>query len=145
MKDINEEIMKKALEGGDYPKPILVEDLGMLFATEKSKQKVRFGIYKCGFCGNKFKSNTYDINRGNIKSCGCHHQQRVKECNSTHNLINTKIYSIWNNMKGRTLNPKDKAYSNYGGRGITICDEWKMILCLSTIGLGQMDMRKIKV
>ena len=109
----------------DYPKPILLEDLGMMYVTEKSKQKVRFGVYKCGFCGTTFNANTYEINRGHTKSCGCYHQQRVKECNTTHNLINTKIYSVWNGIKGRILNPKDKAYINYGGRGITICDEWK--------------------
>ena len=28
-------------------------------------------------------------------------------------------------MKQRCLNPKSKAYVHYGGRGITVCDEWK--------------------
>lgn len=27
-------------------------------------------------------------------------------------------------MKGRCTNPKNKRYSSYGGRGVTICDEW---------------------
>ena len=35
----------------ELPKPILIEDLGMVFATESSKHKIRYGIYKCGFCG----------------------------------------------------------------------------------------------
>ena len=32
----------------DYPKPVLVEDLGMLFPKENSKRKTRFGIYNVG-------------------------------------------------------------------------------------------------
>ena len=42
----------------DLPKPILLEDLGMMFATESSKKKVRFGLYKCGFCGDMRWSNS---------------------------------------------------------------------------------------
>lgn len=36
----------------------------------------------------------------------------------------TKEYEAWQHMKSRCLNPKNKAYHNYGGRGITICDRW---------------------
>jgi hypothetical protein len=35
------------------------------------------------------------------------------------------LYSIWGEIKNRTLKPKHKDYNSYGGRGITICDEWK--------------------
>ena len=35
-----------------------------------------------------------------------------------------KIYLVWYGMKHRCLNPNDKDYENYGGRGITVCDEW---------------------
>lgn len=42
-----------------------------------------------------------------------------------HNKSNTKEYSIWRNMKDRCYNQKNKAYKNYGGRGILVCNEWK--------------------
>lgn len=35
-----------------------------------------------------------------------------------------RIYHIWTRMKERCYNPQDKSYSNYGGRGVVICDEW---------------------
>ena len=35
-----------------------------------------------------------------------------------------RIYSIWNDIKRRCFNPKNKRYKQYGGRGITICKEW---------------------
>ena len=108
----------------ELPKPILIGDLGMMYATEKSKDKHRFGIYKCGLCGNNFRADTYDINRLYIKSCGCYHKRRASETNKTHGLGYTRLYIIWSTLKGRVLNPKNKAYKNYGGRGITLCDEW---------------------
>ena len=67
---------------------------------------------------------TYDINRGHIKSCGCIKSQRIREGNTKHGLGTTRLYRIWKGIKGRTLNPKHKNYNDYGGRGITICDEW---------------------
>jgi len=34
------------------------------------------------------------------------------------------LYHVWENMKARVLNPKHKSFFNYGGRGISICNEW---------------------
>ena len=107
------------------PKPVLIEDLGMMYPTEKSKQKTRYGMYKCGFCGAEFKAHTSSVKFGNIKSCGCYKKQKIKEVNTKHNLIYTRIYKIWRDIKSRTLNLKNKSYNDYGGRGIIICDEWK--------------------
>ena len=109
----------------DYPKPILIEDLGTMFATESSKKKVRFGLYKCGFCGNEFRTQPYSINNGHSKSCGCYKSSKLSNRNKIHGLIETRLYRIWANIKNRTLNPKNKQYNDYGGRGITICEEWK--------------------
>ena len=108
----------------EYPKPILIEDLGMMFATENSKHKRRYGIYKCGFCGEEFRALTSEIKSGHTKSCGCYNKRRASETNKTHGLGYTRLYIIWSTLKGRVLNPKNKAYKNYGGRGITLCDEW---------------------
>lgn len=36
----------------------------------------------------------------------------------------TRLYGIWLNMKQRCLNANNPNYSSYGGRGVTVCDEW---------------------
>ena len=36
-----------------------------------------------------------------------------------------KIWHVWQGMKKRCYYKKHKDYKNYGGRGITVCDEWK--------------------
>ena len=103
----------------------LIKDLGMMFPTENSKNKVRYGIYKCGFCGTEFRTQINKVKFGNTKSCGCYRKRRTSESQKTHGLGYTRLYRIWRNIKSRTLNTKTKRYSDYGGRGITICEEWK--------------------
>ena len=94
---------------------ILLEDLGYLYPKETSKQRKRFGIFKC-HCGKEFKTQTRDVKSGHTKSCGC--------LKNTHNLSNHRLYPIWNEMVQRCNNPKRKAYKYYGLRGITVCNEW---------------------
>lgn len=42
-----------------------------------------------------------------------------------HGMYGTRLYHIWNGLSGRCLNPNNKNYADYGGRGITVCDEWR--------------------
>jgi len=42
-----------------------------------------------------------------------------------HGMWGTSLYRRWKGMKGRCNNKNNISYKNYGGRGITICDEWK--------------------
>jgi len=52
------------------------------------------------------------------RSCGCRHG------NQTHKMSRTRPYGIWQNMKRRCTDPKDKDWGNYGARGITVCAAW---------------------
>ena len=42
-----------------------------------------------------------------------------------HGMSNTVEYDVWQHMIYRCTNPKCKQYKHYGGRGITVCDEWR--------------------
>ena len=44
---------------------------------------------------------------------------------ATHRMSGTRIYKIWIHIIGRCTNPNDKDYPRYGGRGITVSDEWR--------------------
>lgn len=71
-------------------------------------------------CGNILNVKTGNLTSGNSKSCGCTNtERRIK-----HSMCGTRIYRIWNHVKDRCLNMNNDGYLNYGGRGITICDEW---------------------
>lgn len=44
--------------------------------------------------------------------------------NYKHGGKGQRLYVIWKTMRQRCNNPKNQKYKNYGGRGISICDEW---------------------
>ena len=62
--------------------------------------------------------------KGIVKSCGCKHTELSRLSSTKHGDSGTRLYRVWCGMKRRCYNPKDDNYYNYGGRGITICDEW---------------------
>lgn len=73
-------------------------------------------------CGNTTVARTGDLRKGDTKSCGCIRKEVM--CTRL-NLSRHPIYTTWNSMIGRCYRPATNGYSNYGGRGITVCDEWK--------------------
>lgn len=71
-------------------------------------------------CGNLSIVLGSQLRGGRTKSCGC--LRSISRL--THGQINTPLYKSWAHMKERCNNPNSKNYNDYGGRGITICDEW---------------------
>lgn len=66
----------------------------------------------------------YLVKNGHTLSCGCLQKEKLSQASKTHGQTNSRLYRIYNGMKNRCYNKKQPSYSNYGGRGITICDEW---------------------
>lgn len=68
------------------------------------------------------------LRKGLTQSCGCFHREQMAEVgrsSRTHGESHGFAeYRIWHGMLGRCENPSDKAYPNYGGRGITVCERW---------------------
>lgn len=76
-------------------------------------------------CGKETIVYSDKLKTGHTKSCGCLKRQKTIERNYRHGLYGTRLYSIWHDMNTRCYYEKTKCYKYYGGRGITICDEWK--------------------
>lgn len=81
----------------------------------------------CG-CGNTTEINARNLNSGNTKSCGCIHSEQLSKRNHENRLhgdADSRLYGIWHGMKQRCFDSNRKDFENYGGRGITVCDEWR--------------------
>lgn len=68
-------------------------------------------------CGNEKVVLTENLVNGHVSSCGCKKEK--------HSMSYSRLYSIWNGMKDRCNNPHHKFYSRYGGRGISVCEDWQ--------------------
>lgn len=62
---------------------------------------------------------------GRTQSCGCYQRERSKEYHTKHGLYYTRLHTIWTDMKQRCYNPRENHFERYGGRGITVCEEWQ--------------------
>jgi len=94
---------------------VLVKDLGMRLAKITSTQTRRYGLFQCQ-CGAEYEAQIYAVLKHNT-SCGC---VKIK-----HGQTDSKLYGVWEEIIQRTTNIKNKSYTNYGERGIIICEEWK--------------------
>lgn len=69
-------------------------------------------------CGKEKVITGSELTRGNTRSCRPCSKIKHGDCGSI-------LYMVWGSMVQRCINPKNKGYVNYGGRGITVCEEWR--------------------
>lgn len=83
-------------------------------------------------CGNEKDVYVGSLSRGVSMSCGCQRDEETARRNFKHGVCDgyhtgtpPRTYNSWRNMKARCQNPKNHKYPIYGGRGITVCDNWQ--------------------
>lgn len=86
-----------------------------------------YWIMECD-CGNRKVVSPYKAIHGSTTSCGCmkkeHCHMMTEKYRIKHGERGTRLYTIWRGMKIRCFNKNSKDYERYGGRGISICEEW---------------------
>ncbi|WP_433916931.1 hypothetical protein [Streptomyces sp. NBC_01744] len=65
------------------------------------------------------------LRQGRTTSCGCFHREQLGDRSRTHGQKGTPLYRVWVWMIGRCCNENNASYAYYGGRGITVCPEWR--------------------
>ena len=83
-------------------------------------------ICKCK-CGKIHETLGKYLRDGSATSCGCRKLKILADTTkrqTTHGMSNTRLYQIWQGIRGRCNNPNDESYYNYGGRKIRICKDW---------------------
>lgn len=90
-----------------------------------TKHRKSMWVCKCD-CGEITKPLAgNNLQRGLTKSCGCL-LGKNGIAQAKHNYMRHKrLYGIWHGMKERCYYEKYKQFNDYGGRGISVCDEWK--------------------
>jgi len=102
--------------------------LTVIKRAENNKHNAARWLCRC-ICGKETIVDGQALRAGNTKSCGCLNEEvREATCRKrslTHGMTGSRLYYLWTHMKQRTQNPKNSKYKYYGGRGITLCEEWQ--------------------
>lgn len=107
----------KDLSGMRFGKLVVLEQ-----AERSATGRIRWNC-KCD-CGNEHIVHTCHLNSGSITDCGCEKSKRTTERNLIHGDSRARLYNIWIKMRDRCSNPKNQDWELYGGKGVTVCDEW---------------------
>lgn len=97
------------------------------------RNKHRQIVWKCQCeCGNIHYVIGQQLRLGKCLSCGCYEKENLSHLMENRIKHNFKkdphkrfIYGIWKGIRRRCYDTKDKRYNRYGGRGISVCKEWK--------------------
>ena len=93
---------------------------------EAGKNKHKQILWKCKCkCGKEVIATGNSLKRCETKSCGCYSAEKTKERMTIDHRSGTRLYKIYYCMLQRCYNENYPQYKDWGGRGITVCDEWK--------------------
>lgn len=82
-------------------------------------------------CGGEREVWYGNLRSGNTTSCGCEQRRKTSAANTTHGAtaayadpLDYTLFNVWKSMRQRCYDRGWARYGNWGGRGITVCDEW---------------------
>lgn len=104
---------KRDLIGQKFGKLTVIGDAG------KNKNNHYLSLVRCE-CGKEYVTRDTELICGRVKCCRNCSNPRI-----THGLTHTKLFNVWQGIRGRCYCKNDDTYRLYGGRGITMCDEWR--------------------
>lgn len=94
------------------------ERYGRLVVTERREPPQQVVQCMCD-CGTAYAASVRRLGTL-VNSCGC----LINEDKRTHGMSRAPIYGTWSSMHQRCSDPKNKSWSGYGGRGISVCKRW---------------------
>jgi len=119
--------------------------LSVIKTAGTDKRNERIWVCICD-CGNEVVVTSYRLKKGRTKSCGCFLADAAREKFTKHGLTAGGNYPpefhSWSNMRRRCYDSKNSDYSNYGGRGIIVCDRWLNNFALFLKDMGEKPSKK---
>jgi hypothetical protein len=96
--------------------------------VEPSGKRASMWTCRCD-CGDVVAVRGKCLRRGVTQSCGCLHRELLAQRFTTHGATKggqtSPEYRAWKEMLKRCYNPHVVYFKNYGGRGITVCQQWR--------------------
>lgn len=100
------------------------EKFGMLTILKFSHTKNNRSYWLCHCdCGKNKIVSANNLKYGTTKACGCL-KNKGYFCGETIKNKTERLYKVYRSMVNRCYYPNQENYKNYGGRGITVCENW---------------------
>lgn len=115
-KEARKTAITKPLIQSEYQMKI-IKDLGRTKATPDSTKFGRYAIFECTECNEHFKARASGATARAQTKC-------IKCASTSKRMYKHPLYAIWNGIKQRCYSTKRKDYHNYGGKGVTMFEEW---------------------
>lgn len=102
--------------------------IGSVVVDDYGKKRTEWRC-KCD-CGAETIARPFQLENGIKKSCGCLKATAMIDAHiamgrDTRGESRTRLYYVWKGMCYRCCSPNHVYYKYYGGRGISVCNEWK--------------------
>lgn len=124
---------KKNLSGQTFGFLLVLSESQRRYNAARSHSE-RTWLCRCAKCGAEKVIRQSNLSSGNSETCGCVRGDKLRRFmfkhgqsgyKSSHGRSNgTSLYMTWQGMNARCSNPKHIAFTNYGGRGITVDPRW---------------------
>lgn len=105
------------------------QEFGRLTVTKSAGKSANNSyLFEClCVCGNTKIARASHLQRGEVSSCGCFQQENrsLHKPGLSHGQSRSATYGSWAAMKARCEYKKHPAFNSYGGRGITVCSQWR--------------------
>lgn len=111
----------KDLTGKRFGRLVVIE-------REAANDKFRYSQWRCLCdCGSQTIARSGSLRSGHTTSCGCLRRDNMIKLGYDRKKYDSdsRLYHIWQGMRSRCFNANHKRYMDYGGRGITVCEEWE--------------------
>lgn len=113
-------------------KDITGERFGRLVALKHVGSENNRALWMCVCdCGKVVVTSGFSLRQGEKKSCGCLHKEvsaengrKSRDCIRKHSGSHEKLYYVWRSMRNRCSSIGNPRYNDWGGRGISVCEEW---------------------
>jgi len=111
--------------------PPFLDITGMMFGRLTAlklvgKTPAGMSLWLCACeCGNKRVVMVSSLRYGSTTSCGCIRVEQQRKSFLRHGMSGTREHHTWLSMLQRCYNENNPRYEHYGGRGISVCDEWR--------------------
>lgn len=107
------------------PVEIVGKKYGYLTVIKRIGSRWGHSLWECKCdCGTVCQRTANQLTMSKAVSCGCMTKEAQRNSRFSHGGTGTRLYRIWKGIRQRCSNSNISYYKYYGGKGVTVCDEW---------------------